>query len=475
MKNAYLILVFALLHLVADAQDNLGIAGSTRAPVNTLWNNPSTIVDSRAFIDFQLAGISAFVKNDLVYLRGGQLSVANFDTMSTVPLRKQNTPYSAFVDVQVSGPSLTFAVKQHAFGISTSARVVTDVRGIPAKAYDWAQNGFDNRNEIGKINSVNNVRTNALAWGELGFTYGTIITREGFSMTQAAVTLKKLYGVAGAGVRLDSWTYMIQDSGRIETKEFIGQYGFNDPSAGIFNGDGWGADIGITYKVRHKSSEDYKPHSPCTDGDYRYRIGVSLLDVGRIKFKQPFYTNNFSQNQSAIWEDYQGTQADDIEDVDSLINNNFDLVKENGYMTDFSMMLPAALSAQADFNLISNFYLYGVITYGVPWLNRLGVQRSGYLGVAPRWETKRFEASLPVSMYQFKRPQVGLCLRLNSLIIGSDDLASLLLKRDIYGADVYLSLKYTVFKHWKCRTKSKRIRYERSVGNRHTPPPCPVW
>jgi hypothetical protein len=474
MKNAYLILIISLLSIASEAQDNLGIAGSTRSPVNTLWNNPSTIVDSRAFIDFQLAGISAFVKNDLVYLRGGELSVANFDTMTTVPLRKQNTPYSAFVDLQVGGPSLTFAVKQHAFGLSTAVRMVTDVRGIPAKAHDWAQNGFDNKNEIGKINSINNVRTNALAWGELGFTYGTIIARQGFSMTQAAITVKKLYGFAGAGVRLDSWTYMIQDSGRIETKEFIGQYGFNDPTAGIFNGEGWGADVGVTYKVRHKSSEDYVPHSPCTDGDYLYRIGVSLLDVGRIKFKEPFYTNNFSQNQSSIWEDYQGTQADDLEDIDSLINSNFNLIEENGYLTDFSMMLPAALSVQGDFNLISNFYLYGVLTYGAPWQNRLGVQRSGYLGIAPRWETKRFEASLPVSMYQYKRPQVGLCLRLNSIIIGSDDLGSFLLKKDIYGADVYVSLKYTIFKHWKCGAKTKRVKYARQRGSQ-APPPCPVW
>jgi hypothetical protein len=138
------------------------------------------------------------------------------------------------------------------------------------------------------------------------------------------------------------------------------------------------------------------------------------------------------------------------------------------------MMLPSALSAQADINLISNFYLYGVITYGVPWLNRLGVQRSGYIGVAPRWETKRFEASLPVSMYQYKRPQVGLCLRLNSIIIGSDDLGAILMKKDIYGADIYVSVKYTIFKHWKCGTKPKRVNYARKVSTQ-APPPCPAW
>jgi Family of unknown function (DUF5723) len=474
MNKAHLIFLVLLLSISAAAQDNLGIAGSTRAPINTVWNNPSTIVDSRAFIDFQLAGFSVFAKNDLVYLHGKTLSVANLDTMTTVPLRKQNTPYSAYVDVQVGGPSIAFAVKQHAFAISTSTRVMADVRGIPVKAYDWAMNGFDSPQEKNNLNTIRNVRTNALAWGELGLTYGTIIQRSGNSITQGGITVKRLFGFAGAGVRLDSWTYMIHDNNSIETREFVGQYGFNDPTTALVNGKGWGTDIGITHKVRHRSSEDYVPHSPCTDGDYLYRIGISLLDVGRIKFTQPFYTNNFSQNQSTLWQDYQGTQAHDVAGVDSLINNNFQLVEQNGFMTKYTMLLPGALSAQADFNLISNFYLYGTMTYGIPWLNQLGVQRSGYIGIAPRWETKRFEASLPVSLYQYKRPQVGFCMRLNSIVIGSDDLATLLFKKDIYGADVYFSLKYTIFKHWKCGAKAKRISYKRHVGGA-PPPPCPSW
>ena len=474
MNKTILFLLVALAVKCTQAQDNLGIAGSTRSPINTVWNNPSTIVDSRAFIDFQLAGFNVFAKNDLVYLNGKELSKDNFDTMTTVPLNKKNSPYSAFLDIQVGGPSVAFAIKQHAFAFSTSARVMADVRGVSSRIHDWAQNGFDSPSEKNKLNTIRNIRTNVLAWGELGFTYGTIIQRQGLSITQGAITVKRLLGYAGAGIRLDSWTYKILDNSAIETQEFAGEYGFNDPTTAYINGTGWGADIGFTHKVRHKHSEDYVPHSPCTDGDYLYRFGVSLIDVGRIKFKEPFYTNTFSQNQSTMWENYQSTQAYDINGVDSLINNNFQLVKDNSHLTKYTMLLPTAISAQADFNLISNFYLYGAITYGVPWLNQLGVQRSGYLGVAPRWETKRFEASLPVSLYQFKKPQAGICLRLNSVIIGSDDIMSILFKKKIYGADFYFSLKYTIFKHWKCGERAKRIAPKNTVGGA-PPRPCPAW
>jgi len=61
LKKTLIIICLGVLWCSAlFSQDNLGIAGSTRAPVNTVLNNPSTIVDSRAFIDINLAGISVF-------------------------------------------------------------------------------------------------------------------------------------------------------------------------------------------------------------------------------------------------------------------------------------------------------------------------------------------------------------------------------------------------------------------------------
>jgi hypothetical protein len=77
-------------------------------------------------------------------------------------------------------------------------------------------------------------------------------------------------------------------------------------------------------------------------------------------------------------------------------------------------------------------------------------------------------------MYQFKKPQAGICLRLNSLIIGSDDIMAILMKKKIYGADIYFSLKYTIFNHWKCGAKAKKILHKKTEGNA-PPRPCPAW
>lgn len=475
LKKPLIISVFMHLCPAIFSQDNLGIAGSTRSPVNTMLINPSTIVDSRAFIDINLAGASIFVRNDFAYLNGKSFSLAMFDTMTTVPMNKGKGPYSVYADVMIHGPSATFAIKQHAFGLHTAARVAADVRGIPDNINGLITDGFQYRGQMGKVQTIKNLRANALAWGEAGLTYGTILSRDGDAILQGAVTVKRLFGVAGVGVRLDDWTYIVQDSSHLETQSFSGEYGFNDPSSGgILNGKGWGMDLGFTYKVRKSSSDDYTPHSPCTDGDYRYRVGVSLLDFGKVSFTGPFYQNQFNQNETSEWQNYQGTKADDISDIDSLINNNFNLVEQNSRDGRFRMKLPSALSAQIDYNLTHNFYVYGVVTYGLPRLNSLGVQRASYIGVAPRWEIKRFEVSLPLSLYEWKHPQMGLCMRLNSVIIGSDNLGWLLFKQDIYGADFYFSLKYTIFKHWKCKSGKKKSKPVLKRGS-NDPLPCPTW
>lgn len=471
-----LVLVFSCLSVWSKAQDQLGIAGSTRSPINTVWNNPSTIVDSRALIDVNLVGVNVFGRNDLAYLDGKSFSFATASQITTPLFQDNKKRYHVYADAQVHGPSVYFAVKQHSFALLSSYRVVSDVRGLPGEITDYIPEGLNNSQYMGQVRQVKDLRAHALAWGEVGLSYGTIISRQGNAIWQLGVTAKRLFGTSGVGLRLDDWTYVVRDSSNLETSIFRGEYGFNDPTqGGYLSGRGWGGDIGITYKVRKSESSSYKPHSPCTDGDFLYRIGFSILDIGRINFKGPFYRNIFDQSEGSQWENYSGSEADDVADLDSLINDNFNLAKQNADNERFVMRLPTAFSAFIDYNLTRGFYIYGTATLGLPRKANLGVQRAAYLGVAPRWEKKRFEVSVPLSLYEWRHPQMGLCFRFNSIIIGSDNLGWLLFNQDIYGADVYVALKYTIFRHPKCRTKKDKGEPKiRRRGSREAVP-CPSW
>jgi hypothetical protein len=468
--------LLSCVFLSTSAQDNLGILGSSRAPVNTVLLNPSTLVDSRAFIDINLVGVGAFVRNTFAYLPRGSFRVSNPNAAVEPVFNREASPYSGYVDVFAHGPSFTFAVKGHAFGLYTGVRTVADVRGIPRSLGYYLTEGFDYSPQMGTQQSVKNLRINALSWGEIGVSYATILSRSGDMITQGGITVKRLIGLAGAGFRVDDWTYTVVDSSRIETQRFQGEYGFNDPTANGFswnNGKGWGVDLGVMFKVRKKESSEYVPYTPCTDGDYRYRFGFSLIDVGAIRFSPPFYRNVFDENEQGEWNDFSNANPDGLEDIDSLLNAGFGNAQATSDQSKFRMMLPTAFSAQFDYNLGRQFYVFGMLTAGVPWLGRMGVQRASYIAVVPRFETKRFEVSFPLSMFEFRRLQYGAMLRLNSFIIGSDNLA-FLFGGQVYGADVYISLKKTIFRHPQCKKKKMKKPEVRKRGSSE-PLPCPAW
>jgi len=467
-KVLCLLLFLCSLHTIA--QEHFGIMGSTRSPANTMLMNPSTICDSRAFIDIHLIGAGAFAQNNLVYIDGSTFSLGNLSSIDTVNFNRTKAPFNAYAAAFAQGPGVTFAIKQHAFGLYTGLRTVADARGVPESLSYYLAEGFQYAPLMGQRNNIRDLRIAGLAWGEIGFSYATIIGRRPDMLTLGGITVKRLFGIMGAGIRLDDWSYTVLDSTNMETHSLSGEYGFNEP--GWNSGSGWGMDIGVTFKKTLRNAQGYVPHDPCTDGDYKYRLGFSILDIGRVNFNNTFYRNVFNETEGSQWEEFSDASSDETYELDSLITANFGLAEQNSDEEKFRMKLPTGVSAQLDYNLGNNFYLFSAITLGLPRKNSLGVQRASSISITPRWEIKRFELAMPLSFYQMEKFQLGFACRLNSVIIGSDNLGWLL-GQDVYGADLYISVKYTIFRHWKCHPKDKNNTI-RKVGKGKSIP-CPAW
>jgi hypothetical protein len=113
-----------------------------------------------------------------------------------------------------------------------------------------------------------------------------------------------------------------------------------------------------------------------------------------------------------------------------------------------------AVSAQFDYNFENNIYINASAIFGP----RIGnsVRRGGLLAVVPRYERKRFELSLPVSLWDFRYPQIGFQLRLNNnFIIGYDRAMPFLFRSDVYGFDIYFHLKFSVYRNPACQSGKK--------------------
>ena len=115
--------------------------------------------------------------------------------------------------------------------------------------------------------------------------------------------------------------------------------------------------------------------------------------------------------------------------------------------------LPTALSVQMDINYTGNWYINGILIYPL-MLRSAGIVRPAQLAVTPRYETDHFEVDLPVSMYDFKRPRIGISMRLFFLTIGTDKLGGFFNLSDFTGMDFYMALKWNFLKG-QCHEKRK--------------------
>ena len=480
IRIGFLILA-ALQFFIIHSQENMGIANSNYAPTNTIFMNPSSSADSKAFIDLNITGASAYALNDYAYFNNNLIAISREGAAGneTEPLYDlSGAPYSAYADVQVHGPSLSVSYGKYGGGLFTNFRSVTSVSGIPAHLANHAINGFDFEDQLGEEFTTNNANVGSLSWLEYGANFSYIIHQNGRDMLTVGGNLKYLNGLNGVGLNVQKWNYQVQNDSVLNSFELKGEYGIpnisteQEGSSGIRgNGSGIGLDIGFNYKKMKKSAQGYQPHAAghCMLKDYQYKFGLSLLDIGGIRIESGFY-REFSIEDSIVWDGYNSANPEELTEIDELINNELLRSSNDSQNSSYRVALPAALTAQFDYNFNKGFYVNSTLVHGFSRKRKLGVKRNSTFSIIPRYERKQVEVALPLTIQNYQKLRLGAALRIYSVIFGTDNLGSFIGGGRFYGADFYSSFKYTMFRPWYCKDKLKKVSKRRKDGVA-----CPSW
>ena len=172
--------------------------------------------------------------------------------------------------------------------------------------------------------------------------------------------------------------------------------------------------------------------------DYQYKIGVSLLDLGYIRFKEGARTAVLPDTAS----------VSDLEDVDEEV---LGVDKDR-----FTALLPSALSIQGDYMFYERFYVNATIVQRLNIRNTFGAERTNFFSISPRFESSWISASLPFSLANYETPQLGLYVRLRSIAVGTDHLSPLIIKGDIRAASIYFYLNLPIQNSPRCRYKAAK-------------------
>lgn len=454
-KNFFVLIFLCFIALYLKAQEEIGYTPSNYSGVQGLFLNPAKGTDAKTFLDVNLIGLNVFFHNNYIYFDRSEFYLwRNINT--GFPDLKDNTKdeiKQVQLALQGTGPSLHLSAGIHSVGLFTRARNYTSVRlDLPLAKHIFE--GFKYLPQLRQEYDLKNMYLNSLTWLEYGLSYGLIFYRRNQTMMSAGVNGKYLNGIHALGLNMESVNYMVLDSNDMQFYNFDGQYHNVNPALG--SGRGWAVDLGFEYKRMLDDVSRYSPNNPkggCKRVDYKWKIGVSALDMGNIRFTKNAVYQDFRQT-GALWEGYDSTGIGGYGGIDSLLNSEFNTNGSITRLPEFRIWLPWAGSVQFDYNFGHYLYLNATALYG----GRIGnnVRRGSLIAITPRYERKRWEVSIPFSLWDFRYPQFGIQIRLNNmLIIGSDRIMPLLYPSNVYGLDIYFHLKFSLFKNPACGKRNR--------------------
>lgn len=486
MKHIYsiLLLVFTLTFTSLNAQNYLGIYGSNYSGVMGTDIQPASFVDSRFVVDINLASFNF----------GAWTNALSFDTKDMPKWWTKSfldSNYSAWMDpdstffdryitrnygpdtkktigfynnIQVDVLNFMFHIKPTiAIGAAVKFRSITNIDDVDPKLAFLGENSLDYPALWNQQFNEELLNMNHLSWMEYGFIYSQVLKDGGEHFMKIGGKAKLVSGYSAAYFHTKNFDYNLYNE---DTSQYLAgdfSYGY---STGLLSGEeqikaaskmGFGLDLGFVYEWR----PDWKKYKYDMDGEtdlwrrdqekYTLRTGISILDIGGMKFTKGGLSRDFSVNTSNLFDlqvfNSAGSLAEVDGVIDSLVNNPTTGWKENEEVGNtFFMNLPTALSLQVDYHIWKWFYVNatGMISLQSR-KNPNQVRVPNQFTLTPSFDHAWFGLHVPLSYNKYSGFKAGIGTRLGPLTIGVNDLGFLFATgKKINGAAFYAGLRVPI-------------------------------
>jgi Family of unknown function (DUF5723) len=471
------------ISLQTFSQQWLGISSSNYAGTYSIYSNPANIADSRYKFFLNIAGANAEVINNyaswaapysFIGLSTNNVSdkyraanglPAYKNTYTKEAIGKRNS--AAFIAADGRGPSMyyTFEKAKIAIGVSSRIRFLTNLGNTSADVAHVMVNGTMIPDLFGQQQTNNHFTLNMNAYSELGFSLGAVIREQDQDFFKVGMTIKRLNSLINVHYLVNDVDFTVSRNAQRPTRQDLlfnnaqGIFGLTNSDAlanaqltseWIFGdlaaGTGYGFDIGAVYEYRPDFEKyDVKLKGKwLTDGTknkYLYKIGISLIDIGKINFNNAAYVKetNISASNTLI---LPGTfnKVDSPDRLYTRMNNAFNL-DETDYQNSFVSPLPTAFTINFDYKLSEKIYVNTVWLQSLRNPKNITMVQPSLLAVTPRFESKNLEISLPIALINgYRNFTVGLMGRLGPLFIGTDNISGVFNIGNPKGINAYFGL-----------------------------------
>lgn len=443
MNTSKTLSLLLLLSAAAHAQETPGLVNSNYFVSSAFVINPSASADSKTFMQYNLVAGDAYLGNNLVFLPHFKWSLPALQSAlsSTPGIDMTKRPKFAAAMASVEGPA--FVISKNNFGLGFFVRARAEADFKLGSMYEAASLLVQDLQNAGSTDvNIRNTRAAAMAWTELGLNYSYLIKKTRKSTLSVGANLKALLGAGYAFANLKTISGWYNDS-IVQVNTFNSSFKYS--MLNYQAGKGLGLDIGLTYKKMLGNAHNYFSNSVrcnCEQMNYHYLFSLSLHDVGLMRFKNA----NLGSYETTGTFYTGGKDTTYLKKISELQNLSF-------RQKNIFASLPSELVARFDYNFNNGIYTSATVYKNLVHSGLSGVRGSNLFQVAPRFEHKLFEFSVPLSFIDFKKPITGAFMRVGTFGIGIDNIAPLLYKSNVSKAGVYFKWSVSLNKNPACKQK----------------------
>ncbi|WP_341225241.1 DUF5723 family protein [uncultured Arcticibacterium sp.] len=485
MKPYYVFLLLLLFSGKSFAQNFLGISSSNYGGIHGVLLNPANAVDSRYKLHINLAAAGVEIQNNyarwnapfsLLSLTAGTVAQKYRSPTTGLPLWKAEyykrtgvKKVKAYINSEVRGPAIQFSSPRFGIGVAAGVRfrLLNSFGNTSPNMGTAILTGT--KNPI--LHSTNfedeTFMLNVGAYNEIYLSLAKVIREENEDFLKVGFTVKRITSNLNLNLRGDEVDYLIDpippsnEYQNIEVAKTSGTFfhasGNTPPSfswmldhmtslSGV--GNGFGADIGFVYEKRPNYSRERFKYKGSYVPDprinkYAYKFGVSLQDIGFVKFADP---QNVKVGTVESTDDfippatfYQLSSTDElISDIEEVYD-----IDQSTYLRSFRVFMPATLVIHGDYLVREGFYVSGVLRQYVLGKKKIGPVGFSGISVIPRFERKHIEFSFPVSLDQdYSNLNLGATMRAGPLFLGFDNITGLINLGKPRGLSIHAGLSW---------------------------------
>lgn len=467
MKHLTTLLLFILLVIntfFVEAQSYHATHGSPFGGAALSFQNPGSIVNHAFKKDLIIGGFQVQAQTNAVDF------IKNPQTGQRELFAREGT-FSRIGDMSIDFNLFNILYKinnRQAFSAGFRFRTLTHFQTSPFTFIDTISN-FNEFLSLNETNPYLDAHAIHSGWAEFNLSYAQVVEQTKVTRWSIGGTMHVQAGLSAFSAGAQKWSYtrLLTPQGRLYELQQGGAYlayhkGYdwineNTSSSTLRAAQGYrkqskkniGLSFGTEYLIKRDDEEAWGPLN------YKWKLGVSLLDLGKNIFIPNSNAYIGSKPRNGISDEFIDNRIKELINL-RQIPDSMTYPFDEFYEIDSNIGInhPTRLVVQIDKSLGNNFY---VNANWVAQFNQrqyfpfLRTRELHHLTITPRWETIHWGLFAPIQITTQQQVWAGLALKAGPLILGIHNIKNLFNSKEIQGGG-YLLLRIQPFKFPKTRT-----------------------